>query len=112
MALAKLHKYATLGPKVGVCNICLNSGALTEDHIPPKGAIRVTQMEMHHLVQILGVEQPMAAGRVAQDGVKFRTLCKRCNSGLLGARYDPELIRFTNSIGMTLPLKNVFLKRE
>lgn len=99
---AKWPKYATLGPKIGVCNICKGHGPLTEDHVPPKGAIRVTQMEMHHLTQVLGAERPTARGRLSQDGVKFRTLCTNCNSELLGHRYDPELIRFSNTVGSLL----------
>lgn len=64
----------TLGPKTGECNICRSHGTLTEDHIPPKGAIRITQMEMLHLIQVLSAPSSSSKGRLSQDGVKFRTL--------------------------------------
>lgn len=98
----KWPKYATLGPKAGHCNICGSYGKLTEDHIPPKGAIRITQVEMLHLIQVLSAPGSTSRGRLSQDGVKFRTLCSRCNNDLLGIRYDPELIRFVNSVGTIL----------
>lgn len=99
---SKWPKYATLGPKTGHCNICGLHGQLTEDHIPPKGAIRITQMEMLHLIQVLSAPGSLSRGRLSQDGVKFRTLCGRCNNDLLGTRYDPELIRYVNSVATIL----------
>lgn len=99
---SKWPKYATLGAKSGRCNLCGSHGQLTEDHIPPKGAIRITQMEMLHLIQVLSASCSMSRGRLSQDGVKFRTLCGRCNNDLLGTRYDRELIRYVNSIGTIL----------
>lgn len=99
---SKWPKYATRGPKAGHCNICGSHGQLTEDHIPPKGALRITQMEMVHLIQVLSAPGSMSRGRLSQDGVKFRTLCGRCNNDLLGSRYDPELIRLVNSVGTIL----------
>lgn len=30
--------------------------------------------------------------------MKFKTLCHHCNNGLLGAKYDPALIGFVNSV--------------
>jgi hypothetical protein len=98
----KWPKYATVGPKTGECNICGLHGNLTEDHIPPKGAIRVTQMEMRHLIEVLSAPGSLSKGRLSQNGVKFRTICPRCNNKLLGRCYDPELIQFTKSVGTLL----------
>lgn len=83
-----MQKFVTRGPKHGQCNICGEVGELTEDHTPPKGAVRITQVEMHHIVNLAAAEKPGSRGRVSQNGVKFRTLCKRCNNELLGANYD------------------------
>ena len=33
-----------------------------------------------------------------QGGTHFRTLCEKCNSGLLGTEYDPELAKLCNEI--------------
>jgi hypothetical protein len=37
-----------------------------------------------------------------QDGVKYKTLCNECNSGLLGTNYDPTLIKFAGDIRLLL----------
>lgn len=99
----KYGKITTLGPKRGICNICGNSDTLTEDHVPPKGSIRVKQVEMFHIVDILGVENPpKKKGRKLQDGVKFRTLCPFCNNKRLGLEYDPALNHFSNIVSSYL----------
>lgn len=93
---------ATRGPKHGVCNICGDEGPLTEDHTPPKGCIKVRQVELHHIIEHLNVNRSSTKGRRSQNGVKYRTLCKRCNNGLLGTNYDPSFISFVNELGMFL----------
>lgn len=54
---------------------------------------------MRHIVTHLGAESAIGKARISQNGVKYRTLCGRCNSGLLGTLYDPALIEFTNAVG-------------
>lgn len=88
----------TRGPKVGTCNICGDYGALTEDHTPPKGCLKPTQVQLHHIMQLLAAEPPKTKPRISQNGVKYRTLCHRCNNTLLGRRYDPAFISFVNEI--------------
>lgn len=93
----------TRGPRQGVCNICGQHGDLTEDHTPPKGCIKVSQVELHHIIKRLAEEESHNhKGRISQNGVKFRTLCKRCNNTLLGTDYDPSLISFVNHAGAFL----------
>lgn len=91
-------KYATRGPKFGACNICGSMGALSEDHVPPKGCPRVSGMRMHQLIEVLGAGRVPPHGRQAQGGVKYRSICARCNNRLLGTEYDPELIRLAVEI--------------
>lgn len=98
MQEGRVRRFITRGPKQGKCNICGEFGVLTEDHTPPKGAVRVTQMEMRYLMDILGADQPRTKGRISQNGVKFRTLCKQCNNTLLGLNYDPEFNAFTAKV--------------
>lgn len=50
----------------------------------------------------LAAEPPKKAGRISQNGIKYRTLCGDCNNRLLGIEYDPEFIRFVNGIGQCL----------
>lgn len=93
---------ATFGPKIGACNICGEYGPLTEDHTPPKGCYRPRQVEIQHLTYLLsGIKNP-PKGRRSQNGVKYRTLCSRCNNTLLGSKYDPALIDFVNAVALHL----------
>ena len=90
----------TRGAKSGACNICGDIGPLTEDHTPPKGCVRPTAMELQHVSHRLAAEKAMKTK--ANDGVKYRTLCARCNNALLGGRYDPALIDFVNRVSVLL----------
>jgi|JI10StandDraft_1071094.scaffolds.fasta_scaffold427066_1 hypothetical protein len=89
---------ATKGPASGRCNICGDVGVLTRDHTPPKGCVKPTPVVLHHAIDALGAEPHKKDGRILQDGVSYRTLCSRCNSGLLGGRYDPVLIDFSAQV--------------
>lgn len=93
---------ATKGQKYGTCNICGAVGTLTEDHTPPKGCIKIGQVELQHIISHLGLEKPTGKGRLLQNGVKYRTLCHSCNNTYLGAKYDPAFIDFVNSLGLYL----------
>lgn len=92
----------TRGPKIGQCNICGEHGALTEDHTPPKGCYKPRPVELFPIMDHLAAEPPRKAATISQNGVKYRTLCGRCNNTLLGAEYDPEFIGFVNDIGLAL----------
>lgn len=92
----------TFGPKTGTCNICGEYGTLTEDHTPPKGCHRPTQVEIQHLSYLLSGTSNPPKGRRSQNGVKYRTLCHRCNNTLLGSRYDPPFIEFVNAVALHL----------
>lgn len=97
------------GTVSGSCNICGNYGKLTEDHVPPKGTQRVRAVDLYRITDVLGVERPIGKrrGRHMQSGALYRTLCASCNSGLLGAKYDPELVQYANAV--TTILKTPFL---
>jgi hypothetical protein len=90
----------TRGPKNGHCNICDALGPLTEDHVPPKGVLKVPQADLFHIIELLSAERPVGKKkrRHMQSGVNFRSLCTRCNSALLGTKYDPAMIEFSNSV--------------
>ena len=93
---------ATRGPKKGKCNICGSEGKLTEDHTPPKGCIKIKQVELHPIIVRLNADQPKRKGRLSQNGVKYRTLCAECNNKFLGHKYDPEFIKFANEVSLFL----------
>jgi len=88
----------TRGPEIGPCNICGKIGKLTEDHIPPKGVPRVGQAYATSLVAALGAEKVGKGSRLFQSGVKYRSICRACNGDLLGAAYDPHLIKFCRDV--------------
>lgn len=92
----------TFGKKIGECNICGNIGKLTEDHSPPKSCVRPKAVQIRHIIGLLADQEIQERGRISQNGLKFRTLCHRCNNGLLGLRYDPALAQFTNRVSNVL----------
>lgn len=96
------NRISTRGPALGACNICGIVGRLTEDHTPPKGCYRPTQVEMQALIRKLADSAIGPESRWSQNGVKYRTICHRCNNTLLGGRYDKPLIEFVNSVATVL----------
>lgn len=92
-------KARTVGSPYGKCNICLQSGVLTYDHVPPKGASitqsgRVSIMTLPDSLESL----KSVAAISSSNGLKFRTLCSNCNGALLGSKYDPELSIFAKQV--------------
>jgi len=92
----------TRGPKAGRCNICGSFENLTEDHTPPKGCYKPRAVELLSIIDHLKAELPKKKGTISQNGVKYKTLCGRCNNKILGTECDPEFIRFVNGIGNIL----------
>lgn len=92
----------TFGSKIGTCNVCGEYGPLTDDHTPPKGCYRPRQVEIQHLSYLLSGAKNPPKGRRSQNGVKYKTLCKRCNNTFLGLKYDPSFIDFVNLAGLHL----------
>jgi hypothetical protein len=87
--------------KEGPCNLCREVGALSWDHVPPRGGIQLQSVEIDRLVGVLASGLRSKKPEISQNGLKFRTLCSRCNS-LLGDRYDPALNDFALSVGRFL----------
>lgn len=54
---------------------------------------------MLRLIEMLSVASPKPSARRSQDGMKYRTLCARCNNDRLGRRYDPSLIELSHEVG-------------
>jgi hypothetical protein len=98
--LSTPHAPLVSGALQGNCNICLVFGPLTEDHVPPKGVLKVRQIDLFHIHDLLCTERPVGKrhSRHMQGGVFYRSICSRCNSTLLGARYDPSLIETANAV--------------
>jgi hypothetical protein len=94
--------------KKSICNLCRGEADLTWDHVPPKGGILVRPVEIQTAMTRL-TGRP-ARGVISQNGVKYRTICKRCNDHI-GAEYDPTMNAFSKSVGRyvksTLRVPNV-----
>lgn len=86
-------RFRVKGPLVGTCAICGQRDRLTEDHVPPKGATRITPIELRELTDRLSLEPPRKKSEFSQNGVKFRSICATCNNVRLGAECDPDLIK-------------------
>jgi len=87
--------------KVDKCNICGNIDELTWNHVPPKSCFNNKLVEYNTFYEDVINAKAIIAGdklqryTTSQNGVKYRSLCGKCNNDLLGAKYDPELERLT-----------------
>lgn len=93
--------------KEGYCNICKQYSQLTRDHIPPKGCVEPTSLDLITLKQYLtkSNEKPT----ISQNGLWRLSICKNCNNSLLGRNYDPKLIEFSNQVANLLKGQEVGL---
>lgn len=89
-----MPRLRTKGPKKGLCNICGENKNLTEDHVPPKGVLKMRNV----MLSQLATYGQNKKSRQFQQGVKFRSLCESCNSELLGSLYDPALVSLCNKV--------------
>ena len=77
----------------GYCAICGIHGKLTKDHVPPKGCNNNGKIILKELFAGENCQ-----GRNFQAGVHFNTICRNCNTELLGSKYDPELVKLSKEI--------------
>ena len=79
----------------GTCRICLNNFPnLSWDHVPPQGC---GNNYSTNNTRYRDSFDSVAKYKTSQNGIKFQTVCRQCNSDL-GTKYDPDLIRvFTNA---------------
>ncbi|RJP64540.1 MAG: hypothetical protein C4539_14285 [Ignavibacteriales bacterium] len=95
----KLQKY----PSDNICNICLSEKELTFDHVPPK----CTGNEgLYHYVNLYNymVNSSIEYKGISQDGIKYQTICKKCNNEIL-KQYDDEINILFNTF-KTVKLSN------
>lgn len=82
--------------RIDICNICREEKLLSWDHVPPKGGIKLTSVEMKGMFQMISGQEDNTK-RISQNGVKYRTICSDCNSKI-GFDFDPTLNEFNKSI--------------
>jgi hypothetical protein len=88
--------------RTGPCNICGASGPLTWDHVPPKGGIELQPVEIDRVAAVFSSRLGLKKPEISHDGLKFRTLCAKCNNKHLGAQFDPALNSLALSVGRLL----------
>ncbi|MCC5982710.1 MAG: hypothetical protein JJU26_13435 [Oceanicaulis sp.] len=84
--------------KKSICNLCRETKDLSWDHVPPRGGIELTRVEMRSILNLMAGGQDEPKASESQNGVKYRTLCSDCNS-FLGREFDPVLNEFAQSVG-------------
>jgi hypothetical protein len=87
--------------KKSICNLCRKEKSLTWDHVPPKGGIELTTVQMQTVFDLMSGDQERPKLRESQNGVKYRTICKECND-LLGLQYDSTMNNFAIEVGRYL----------
>ncbi len=88
--------------QTGECNICLTNDDLKWDHVPPQGGVDVAPLDQYTILERLAGRSLKPNRALTQNGVKYRTLCERCNSRLLGGGYDKALNEFALTVGRFL----------
>lgn len=82
---------------IGVCSICKQEGKLSDDHIPPKSCGNNGRSLYISFTPEYLQSGSIKKQKISQNGLKFRTICPRCNNEL-GAKYDKDLFLFRQFI--------------
>ena len=69
------------------CNICGQVSNLTWDHVPPKFCFNNGKIKYN---SILEMNKKEIKSQISQNGLKYRSICSKCNNDLLGSDYDKE----------------------
>ncbi|WDD30143.1 hypothetical protein PQG02_00380 (plasmid) [Nostoc sp. UHCC 0926] len=105
-----MNKPRTKGSKNGKCNICGTHGKLTDDHVPPKGSINPSKVRIITLSQTIkkSPEETIDSkiSRFSQNGLKFLSLCSKCNNYLLGTKFDQSLNDLSHKVARILHPSN------
>ena len=96
-----MHYLKLKRDKNGTCNICHGQGPLSWDHVPPKGGIQCTSVQIRSIFSVLTGETRDFKPTYSQNGLKYRTICKPCNE-TIGHKYDSALNEFSLSVGKYL----------
>jgi hypothetical protein len=89
------NRISTRGPEKGYCVICGDYGALTRDHVPPKGCNNLDDRSIRSWVCHFTGQGPVT---YSQKGTHYKTICGYCNNTRLGSEYDPALVEISNEI--------------
>lgn len=90
-----MHYIKNKRNQIDSCNICGQVKELTWDHVPPKSSGNNTEINVNTLYKGLPTENNYQ--KKFQNGIKFRSLCRECNSILL-SKYDTAYKEFIEDI--------------
>ena len=90
-----MHYIKNKRNQIDRCNICGQVQELTWDHVPPKSSGNNMEINVNTLYKGLPTENNYQ--KKYQNGIKFRSLCRECNSNLL-SRYDDAYKDFIENI--------------
>lgn len=77
------------------CNICGKVSDLTWDHVPPKFCFNDKRTQYNSIFEI---SKQKKYTHIAQNGIKYRTICAECNNNLLGSNYDKEYKKLVDKL--------------
>jgi hypothetical protein len=96
-----MHYAKSKRDKKSICNLCRVEKELSWDHVPPKGGIELTTIQMETIFSLLTGNKENRKFPESQNGMKYRTICSDCNS-YLGTEFDPTINDFALSVGRYL----------
>ena len=86
---------------VSMCNLCWQTKKMSWDHVPPKGGVEFSKVEMQSVLNKMSPDHPPTQPKESQDGLKYRTICRECNS-MMGRLFDPVINEFAIGVGRLL----------
>ena len=90
-----MHYIKIKKKEIDQCNICGQIGKMTWDHVPPKSSGNNLGIKVNTLFE--GLPTETSYQKNFQSGIKFRSLCQKCNGEIL-SRYDKAYINFIDDV--------------
>lgn len=95
--MEKKHYIKIKKSEIDICNICGQRKKLSWDHVPPQCQNSLFIPEVYANTLFRGVPNEKAYMKKYQSGIKFRTICEKCNNVVLGEN-DNEYKTFLEDI--------------
>lgn len=94
-----MHYIKIKKKEIDQCNICGEIGKMTWDHVPPKSSGNNLGIKVNTLFE--GLPTETSYQKNFQSGIKFRSLCQKCNGEIL-SRYDKAYVNFIDDVKQIL----------
>ncbi len=95
MNISERLKHCRTEDGQGYCHICGKFGKLSRDHVPPKSAVKPSQIEQKLVTEIMPDNN--IRGIIGAHGSTFQTICKECNGTLLSV-FDLEIKKVVDGL--------------